>query len=280
MEVFLDCLPCILRQVLDASTMATDDTDLQQTIMDEAIGLLRRYGEYPNSPAIAREMHRIVKAYTGIADPYTQVKKRDLEAALRLMPDLRRQLEGREDRLYWALKAAATGNVLDSAITTNFDETRFDAEFEAPFAVCDADTLTEKLKTAKSLLIIGDNTGETAFDCLLLEQFPHLRLTYAVRSAPVINDATKEDALASGIGAYADIVSTGCDVPGVLLEECSDEFLSIFNSADIVISKGQGNYETLSDCPRELFFLLKAKCPVIARSLGVELNSFVFIYRG
>ena len=278
MEVFLDCLPCILRQVLDASTMATDDTDLQQTIMDEAIGLLRRYGEYPNSPAIAREMHRIVKAHTGIADPYTQVKKRDLEAALRLMPDLRRQLEGREDRLYWALKAAATGNVLDSAITTNFDETRFDAEFEAPFAVCDADTLTEKLKTAKSLLIIGDNTGETAFDCLLLEQFPHLRLTYAVRSAPVINDATKEDALASGIGAYADIVSTGCDVPGVLLEECSDEFLSIFNSADIVISKGQGNYETLSDCPRGLFFLLKAKCPVIARSLDVELNSFVFMY--
>ena len=280
MEVFLDCLPCILRQVLDASKMATDDTDLQQTIMDEAIVLLRRYGEYPNSPAIAREMHRIVKAHTGNTDPYTQVKKRDLKTALRLLPDLRRQLESREDRLYWALKAAATGNVLDSAITTNFDETRFDAEFEAPFAVCDAETLTEKLKTAKSLLIIGDNTGETAFDCLLLEQFPHLRLTYAVRSAPVINDATKEEALASGIGAYADIVSTGCDVPGVLLEECSDEFLSIFNSADIVISKGQGNYETLSDCSREVFFLLKAKCPVIAKTLGVELNSFVFMYRG
>ena len=102
---------------------------------------------------------------------------------------------------------------------------------------------------------------------------------YAVRSAPVLNDATAAEALASGVGEVARVVSTGCDMPGVLLAESSDEFLDLVQNADIVISKGQGNYETLSDCPRDVFFLLKAKCPVIARSLGVELNAYVFRHR-
>ena len=114
------------------------------------------------------------------------------------------------------------------------------------------------------------------FDCLLLQQLPSLELTYAVRSAPIINDATIEDAQASGLGQYARIISTGCVAPGVLLNECSEAFLDIFYNADIVISKGQGNYETLSDCDRELFFLLKAKCPVIAGLLDMGLNEFVF----
>ena len=279
MKVFLECLPCALRQVLEASKMATDDPAEQSAIMRDAIELLRRYDSFPNSPAIAREIHRIVKARTGCADPYAAVKQRDLDTALRLLPMLKQRAAGREDPLYWGLKAAATGNVLDSAITANYNHHRFDEEFDRPFALCDLPALRERLQTAKSLMIIGDNTGETVFDCLLLRQFPHLRLTYAVRSAPAINDATEAEARASGIEAYAEILSTGCDVPGVLLDECSDAFLERFYGADIVISKGQGNLETLSDAPRDLFFLLKAKCPVIAGLLGVELNDYVFRYQ-
>jgi uncharacterized protein with ATP-grasp and redox domains len=199
--------------------------------------------------------------------------------ALNLFPKLKHIIESRKDPLYWGLKTAAIGNVLDSAICFGYDiEGIIDAELEKPFAICDAPVLNRQIKTAKTLLVIGDNTGETVFDCLLLEQLPNLNLTYAVRSAPIINDATIEDAQASGLGRYAQIISTGCDAPGVLLDECSETFLNIFYGADIVISKGQGNYETLSDCGRDIYFLLKAKCQVLAGLLDVGLNEYVFKY--
>ncbi|MBE0600427.1 MAG: DUF89 family protein [Firmicutes bacterium] len=223
-------------------------------------------------------VQHIVTERTGNGDPYAAVKRRDMQTALALLPELEALLSQKDDRVYWALKAAATGNVLDSAVGLSVDIGCFGAEFETPFAVCDIDAFTDKLKTAKTMLVIGDNTGETVFDGLLLKQFPSLRIRYAVRHAPVLNDATLEIAKESGLAAYADILSTGCGVPGVLLHECSEEFLTVFHHADIVISKGQGNYETLSDSPRDLFFLLKAKCPVIARTLGVRLNDFVFRY--
>jgi len=276
MNVFLECLPCNLRQAFEASQMATGDRDLQIKIMDEAIDVIRRYREYPNSPAIAQQIHRIVRAHTGSADPYAEVKRRDLQKALELLPGITRQVEEQEDRLYWALKAAAAGNAMDSAIGAGYDLSRFDTEVFRPFAVCDLPVLREKLRTAKSLLAIGDNTGESVFDGLLLKQFPQLKRTYAVRSAPVLNDVTEAEARASGIEAYAELLSTGCHAPGVLLAECSEAFLTVFRHADIVIAKGQGNYETLSDCPRDIFFLLKAKCPVISGLFGVGLNEYVF----
>ncbi len=278
MEVFLDCLPCILRQVVEASRMATDNPGVQKKIMDEALEVLCTYSVYESSPAIVRDVHKIVKAATGNADPYSGVKQSDLQTALCVMPDLKKRLQSKENRLYWALKAAATGNVLDSAIDAQYDASRIHAEFEKPFAVCDEAVMRARLQDAKSLLVIGDNTGETVFDCLLLEQFPNVTIHYAVRNEPVINDTTAKEALASGIGQYAEIVSTGCNAPGVILSECSQTFLDIFNAADIVISKGQGNYETLSDCGRDIFFLLKAKCPVIARVLAVKQNDYIFRY--
>lgn len=137
-----------------------------------------------------------------------------------------------------------------------------------------------KLKKAKSLLIIGDNAGETVFDRVLIEDFLNLNITYAVRSEPIINDATIEDAYASGLEKCATLISTGCNAPGVILDECNEEFLNIFNNADIIISKGQGNYETLSEEKKEIFFLLKAKCPVISEKLGVSVNDYVFKWNG
>lgn len=280
MEILLDCLPCMLRQVLEAARMSTDDTELNRNIMDEAISVLSQYKSFRSSPEVAREMHRIVKAQTGNLDPYRQIKRNDLQMALSIYPKLEQLVESKEDSLYWALKLGAIGNVLDSAICIGYDiEVNMDKELEKTFAVCDAATLNRQLETAKSLLVIGDNTGETVFDCLLLKQLPHLDLTYAARSAPIINDATIDEAQASGLGQYARIISTGCDAPGVLLDECSEEFLDIFYRADIVISKGQGNFEALSDCDRDIYFLLKAKCPVLAGQMNVGLNEYIFKYK-
>lgn len=279
MEVFLDCLPCNLRQALEASRMATDDAKLQDKIMIEAAELLQEYRSFSCSPDICRSVHRIIKKYTGVNDPYKSVKEKDTQTAYELLPEIKSFVESGDDRLYRALKAAATGNILDSAVASgvNFKE-RAQAELQKRFSICDLEAFQSKLETAKSLLIIGDNAGETVLDRLLMEQFYGIEITYAVRSAPIINDATIEDALSCGIDKIARVIKSGCDTPGTIISECSDEFLRIFGSADIVISKGQGNYETLSGCGRGIFFLLKAKCAVISRLLGVSFGDYVFKY--
>lgn len=280
MEIHTDCLPCILRQVLEASRVSTNKPKQHNEIIDDAIQLLSQYKAYRNPPDIVREMHRIVKRRTGIADPYCQIKQKDVQTALRLYPKLKRYA-AEDDSLYRALKVAATGNVLDSGLCSDYAiEKDLDTELKKPFAVCDLPDFKQKLKDAKNILIIGDNAGETVFDRVLAELLKHHNITYAVRGAPIINDATTEDAHASGLDQCARIITTGSDMLGIVPEECSRIFLDCFYSADIVISKGHGNYETLAESDRDIFFLLKVKCPVLAELLGVGLNEYAFKYKG
>ena len=276
MRVFLDCLPCMVQQILDASRMATGDTALQQDIMEEALDIVSRYRDYRNAPEAVRDVHRIVKRKTGQNDPYRAVKDGAIASALSLYPFLRRYLDQKQDTLFWALKAAATGNIIDAAICKDITiDEGIEKELEKPFAICDIDAFRDKLDAAKTLLIIADNAGETVFDRLLMERLEGVSITYAVRDEPIINDATIEDARASGIEGC--VISTGCGAPGILFEECSDAFLEIYREADLVISKGQANFETLSGADREIFFLLKAKCPFIGSHLGVDVNQYVFL---
>ncbi len=277
MEIYLDCLPCVMRQVLEASRMSTDNAEHQQKIMEEGMRLLSEYKKYTCSPDIVRDMHQIVMRITGVQDPYRKIKDRDIATALKLYPFLVDFLKSKDDKLYWLLKIAATGNILDSALFSNNDvESTIEKELNMEFAICDIAAFREKLRLARTLLIIGDNAGETVFDRVFTEQFPHLDIYYAVRSSPVINDATIDDAYASGIGESVKIISCGCDTPGVMLDRCSAEFMDLLDKADIVLSKGQGNFESLSDSGREIFYLLKAKCPVIADNIGVSLFDYVF----
>jgi len=146
------------------------------------------------------------------------------------------------------------------------------------------DASEDRLMTAVRLAIAGnlyiaDNAGETVFDRLLIEEIGQ-PVVYAVREKPIINDATREDAVLSGLDKVSKVMSSGCDSPGNILKFCSAEFLRVYRSADLIISKGQGNYEALSDEKRPVFFLLKAKCPVVARDLGLEEGSIVLLKRG
>ncbi|MCI1959650.1 MAG: ARMT1-like domain-containing protein [Clostridia bacterium] len=280
MEIFLDCLPCVLRQTLEASRLATDDLDLQRKIMEDSIEIISHYKDYECSPDLCRTIHKMVKSRTENKDPYAHIKSRDIKSAKQLLPYLKNFLKEKENSLYWALKIAATGNIIDSAVNNNANMTEFVAdELKKEFFVCDVKLLENKLSTAKNVLIIADNAGETVFDQILAERLLPRNITYAVRSNPILNDATVKDAYDSGLDDYAKIISTGCDAPGTILKDCTEEFLNIFKNADVVISKGQGNFETLSECGRPIFFLLKAKCPLISKRLEVALNEYVFMYK-
>lgn len=282
MEVFFDCLPCLLRQALEAARMTSSSPDLHDRIMTDSIEILSKYRQYKNSPDIARAIHKVIKVHTNNDDPYYKIKERDLKAANRLYPIIKEYYEINKD-LLTALKISAIGNTIDSALNNHLSlENCLEKELEKTLEVCDIDSLEQKLIGAEEVLIIGDNTGETIFDKFLIEKINDLgikEINYAVRSEPIINDATFVEAYESGLDQFASIISSGCNAPGTILQECNKTFLDKFNNSDIVISKGQGNFEALSD-EKGIFFLLKAKCPMIAKKLQVELNEYVLIYSG
>lgn len=277
MELLIDCIPCLLRQSLEAARIATDKAGIHNKIMKETIKLLSDYDKYKNSPQLAKEIHKLVKNETGSPDPYLQVKQRDLQAAKDLYPFLKEFLQSKENSIYWALKVAATGNNLDAAVYSDLElEKCVNIELEKEFTLCDLDIFTEKLHRAERILIIGDNTGETMFDRVMVESFPDAIITYGVRNEPIINDVTEKEAVESGLNMVARVISTGCGTPGTILADCSDEFIDIYNKSDIIISKGQGNFEGLSGEKGNLFFLLKAKCPAIASKFHVNVNDYIF----
>ncbi|HML49430.1 MAG TPA: ARMT1-like domain-containing protein, partial [Clostridia bacterium] len=218
MEIFLDCLPCMLRQALDASRMVTDRADVREKILDDALATVSRYRDYRCSPDLCRDIHRAVKAHTGVADPYAQIKRQNIEAALDLLPSLLDFVRAKQEDLYWALKVAATGNVMDSALYRGVYSADFiRRDLEAPFAVCDLAAFEDKLQNARRVVIIADNSGETVFDRVLIQRLRAPGTFYAVRSEPILNDATEAEAYASGLGEVAAVVSTGCDAPGAML---------------------------------------------------------------
>jgi uncharacterized protein with ATP-grasp and redox domains len=180
-----------------------------------------------------------------------------------------------EDPLRTAIRIAIAGNVIDFGSNMPFDlEKDLETILNQKFAIDHYRIFKESLNRVKDVLYIADNAGETVFDRVLIEELGK-PVTYVVRERPIINDAIREDAIAAGIDKVADIISSGADAPGNILRLCSNEFSEIYKTSDFIISKGQGNYEGLSGEARPIFFLLKAKCHVIAKHIGVERGSII-----
>jgi len=205
--------------------------------------------------------------------------------ALEIYPHLKEKVAKAQDRLLMAVEIAIAGNVIDYGAknTLNIEEEidrLLDEEFSSKVGktIFDYAHFKKDLLQAKTVLYLGDNAGETVFDRVLIEEIPKGKeIIYAVREKPVINDALMEDALMCGIDQCAKVMSSGVDAPGTILKFCSQEFCRIFESADIIISKGQGNYETLNSEGGRIYFLFRAKCPVIARHAQVALGDIVLM---
>ncbi len=275
MRIQTECLHCLLRQVTDAVLMTAADEETKHRIMLKEIEFLSHYNDYASPPHIAGPMHNCVRSMSGCHDPYYNIKEKDMATAEQNFPIVEEYISSKEDKLYWSVKAAAAGNTLDSAANPDGFKDDMEAVLDIPFGISDIELLREKLKTAKTVLILADNSGETYFDTLLLSALGDAEIIYAVRDCPSINDATIDIAERSGIGRYARIISSGSTAPGTILDEATPEFKAIFDTADVVISKGQGNYEALADAGREIFYLFKVKCSVISRHFGVEMGKYV-----
>ena len=275
MKTYLDCYPCFLRQALAAARLAKASEPQQKAVLDRVLDLLKQVDLASTPPEIGDRVHRVVRREVESSDPYRVIKEASTRQALALYPRLKALLAEADDPLEMAVRLSIAGNIIDFGPVQKYDLwDTVERVLAQPFAVDDRSAFRESLDRVDQVLYLADNAGETVFDRLLIETLP-VPVVYVVKGGPVLNDATREDAGAAGLDRVATIVDNGTNAMGTVLNRCSDDFIRLYNEAEMVIAKGQANYETLSDKGPKVFFLLQVKCPIIARDAGVPVGSIV-----
>ncbi len=279
----LECLPCFYRQIERTLAYAGVNGDRGRRITRLA-GAVIDTANLDEVPArTTTVIHRILNREIG-SDPYRQVKDRYNRIALDRLPELRRRAAGTGDCLEGGVRMAIAGNVIDFGIYEKIDLDRaIDDAFLMTLSVSDYRAFAGAVAAARRILFLCDNAGEIVFDRILIETLRAAgkELIVAVKGSPVINDATLADAEAAGLPTFAEVIDNGNDGIGTLLEACSPRFLEVFRSVDLIISKGQANYETLAGTgDARIFFLFKVKCPVVANALKRENGDIVLMQGG
>lgn len=279
MKTYFDCIPCFIRQGLDAVRSVTDDQEVHEQVLREVLSLASKMDLNTTPPAMAQKIHRIIKQLVESDDPYKQAKQHFNEFALKLFPKFQNLVDTSEKPFETAVRLAIAGNIIDLGVKCSLKlseaEKIIDKALTEPFDSADLNDLQQATENAKDILYLADNAGEIVFDRFLIEQIGPAKITLVVKGVPVINDATIDDAKAAGLTDLVKIIDNGDDAPGTILKSCSEEFRQRFSQADLIIAKGQGNFETLSNVDKNIFFILRAKCPVIAEHLDCQVGALV-----
>lgn len=273
MRTTLDCLPCFLKQTLYAARLSTPDPEIHKNIMARTAELLAGLDFSLSPPENAVPIYAMISELSGCADPFADLKKTGNEIALKLASPAGHAIQQAADPLLATIKFAAAGNIIDYGSQQQFEARQvIESCLEQDFMVDDYGLLTKELEALAggTILYLGDNCGELVFDGLLIELLADMgiQVILAVKDGPIINDAQVADACDCGLDKHCRVISNGTSCPGTPLNDCSPEFQKIFNKADLIISKGQGNFETLSETPGPIYFLLTVKCPVAGAHLA------------
>jgi uncharacterized protein with ATP-grasp and redox domains len=258
-----------------------DKFDPPQKFADEfvnAIGELLNEEKKLANPYLATLIHRLARKFINNGNLYQEEKIKSNNTLLNNSSIWKKLIHNSKYPLYTATKLAVAGNIIDYGAHSSPEniEDEIHKILDTDFAIDYTDELFKQINKAKSILYLGDNAGEIVFDKLFIETMQHKNVTYAVRGRPVINDVTFDDAQQVKMHQVATVISNGYDAPSTLIEHCSDEFQEAYLKAELVISKGQGNFEGLMDSRHNnLFFLLMAKCSPMAELLGVKKGNIV-----
>jgi len=278
MNIYLDCIPCILRQSLEAARNVTEDSCVHEQILREVLRLIAELDLDRPPPFVGQAIHRRLRELTGVNDPYLAVKSHFNRLAMEALPELTSIVRQAEDPLLEAARCAVAANAIDmgvaSAITDTVVRTALRGSPKRPVHG-DWEKFREAAADAKDILYLADNAGEIAVDRLVIEELGPKRVTLAVRGAAVLNDATVTDAREVGMYDLVEVIDNGSDAPGTILAECSEAFRRRFEQAQLVIAKGQGNFETLSGEGSKIAFWFKVKCPVVSRQVGLPVGAHV-----
>jgi uncharacterized protein with ATP-grasp and redox domains len=278
-----ECWPCLLRRSVYEAGLV-DPARIPAVVDAASAVLLREFGPERTIADVSTKVHAAVYARLGVADPYKEMKARSNAAAKAILPRVRAYVAGADDPFRAAVLAAVAGNVLDFGIGTHeTDPATFEAAFEGVctegFAIDDTPAMADRLEGAKEVVVLGDNAGEIVLDVVLVEEIKRFgpSVTYVVRGAPILSDATWADVASSGMDAVADeVATTGGFAVGLDPEKAPDDLRRRLEACDLVVAKGMANWERLNGGPyRPIAFLLRTKCHPVARSLGVAKDANV-----
>lgn len=279
MKSTVDCMPCFLRQALEAVRMTTDDPALHEETIRRVLKMTAEMDLNVPPPVMGRRVHQLIRELTETPDPYQKIKRQYNQLALQWFNELQLRVRMADDPFRAAVLLAIAGNIIDfgvdGALCMQKVQDTIDQALDQPLDRSTLERLGQEIHNARSILYLGDNAGEIVFDRLLLELMPLEKVVFVVKGSPIINDATMEDAVQAGLTEIVRVIDNGSNAPGTVLEECSPVFRAAFESSDLIIAKGQGNFETLNETAANLFFLFQAKCPVVAGHIGKPVGTFV-----
>lgn len=276
MNTCLECLPCLGKTAVDVAKRSTTDCALQRKILADSLRLLAE-NDYSMPPSFtAREIFDFVLKYTGKVDLYETEKRQSNHLAKQLVAELASIPEYHEDQFEDRLRLAVAGNILDFSIFDNLDIQQammvVKSAFTKPIDLDVVEKLRKKMDSSRQILYILDNCGEAVFDRIFMEPYKD-KIILAVRGRPVFNDVSAGDLADCGLAGWKFIENGSSGIPGTILSECSAEFRQTFEESDLIIAKGQGNFETMNEYHNLIAFLFLAKCPVVTRLIGAEQNS-------
>jgi len=283
MKTHLDCIPCFLRQTIEAAHQISTDARVHEHIVREVLRMGAELELDLPPPLVGQRIRRRLRELTGVRDPYQSAKSRFNRLAMDALSEIAVIVKRSSEPLLAAARFAIAANAIDMGVSAELTDADVREALlgsaDAPFRG-DEQKFQNAVADARRILYLADNAGEIAIDRLLIEQLGPERVTLAVRGAPVLNDATLVDAHEVGLHELVEVIDNGSDVAGTFLEECSLRFQQRFHGADLVIAKGQGNFETLSDVASNTFFLFKVKCPVLSRHVGFPLGTHTLLHQG
>ena len=276
MRTQVPCIECFVKQAASAARRGGTDASMVERVMKETLAMLAGMDFDKPPPATAEKMYRIIHDLTGDGDPYLHEKKQFNAMAMTMLPQLREIVAASADPFETAVRLAIAGNIIDFGILT-VNENRVE-EMVRTCLTCEIngaaiDRLQQEAQKARRILYLCDNAGEIVFDTLLVERLPKEKVTAVVKGGPIINDALMDDAREVGLCEMVEVVDNGSAAPGTLRELCSENFHRRFTEADLVISKGQGNFETLEGMDKNIFFLFTVKCQVVVDFLKKPFGS-------
>lgn len=270
------CLPCVVNQAVKVANIT--GVNKKEELLREVFTYLSKMDFDASTPEIVGEIFDIIKKHTNNPDPYKETRNYYNTLFLKLLPKFERRIEQDENSFQLAIRYAIVGNIIDfnpihnTLLEDIFDY--FEKMEQLELAIDDSQTLMEDILNVRMLLYLGDNCGEICMDKIFIKQIkklnPNIKMFFGVRGKPVVNDSITEDAYDVGIDEYADIIDNGDGSLGTVLNRTSSEFKEVYKKADVVIAKGQANYECLSEENKNIYFLLMTKCDVIAKDIGVE----------
>ncbi len=280
MYTTLNCIPCLIKHAISSVKMVTENAALQEKVVRLVLQELLQLDFQHSAPYMNRLTHRIIKQHCACPDPYKEIKQKFNQGILNLYNHLEKSVKESAYPFEQALRYAASANIIDFGLsdspTMEQAQKTLESCLSTPIRFNTAHDLAEDIQKAQKILYLGDNCGEIVVDKLLLSRMPCEKVTFVVKGQPIINDALMEDAISAGIPDLVKVIDNGSDVPGTILELCSERFQREFAEADLIIAKGQGNYETLADLKgKKIYFIFKAKCDVITEHLGCSLGDII-----